>query len=97
MCAAARFPAASDATKQRILRFLATHGLFTPQPAKLGKTKIRELQQAGGVQPPVSPDVRQLCACRLVSMLGAAAGHAPQQAKAQAPAGAQGALRFSSH
>lgn len=77
LCAAMRFPAAGDATQQRVLRLLAVHALFGPPSGKaLAKCKVPELAEAAKASPPLSDATRELCACRLVAMLAAAANAA---------------------
>ncbi len=102
--AAARFPAATEATAQRVLHFLALHAFLQVAPgggASVGK-KGKKKKGAGGTEgeegelllaagrcsPVPSRQVRELCAARLVGLL--AALRLPQQ-EPQAGASGRGA------
>lgn len=72
LCGAARLPTAGMQSRAAVRRLLAVHALFEIVPGAARKRDVEEVRQAAAVPSfcAVSPEVRELCACRLVSLLG---------------------------
>ncbi|KAK9827786.1 hypothetical protein WJX74_002012 [Apatococcus lobatus] len=98
MAGALQLPAASSATWQSALHFLALQAFFVMGP-KASKSKAQEVKQAAAIKTPPSRAVQLICASRLVTLISAArpstqSAHrpkgGPQKKKGGGPAEAGG-------
>lgn len=72
LCGAARLPTAGSSSRAAVRRFLMVHAMFDIKSGTTGKEEAEEVRQAAAVPGFVaaSPEVRELCASRLLSLLG---------------------------